>query len=98
MWHALSRRRAWASPVIAQRFHRNAITNREGGVDTEEFRVEATLDRANTVATAWLGLTAGCSNQFGKLRGVSRLDRVVEIAVNEQCRTFIAGHEIDRLA
>ncbi len=46
---------------VATGFHRNAITNREGGVDTEEFRVEATLDRANTVATAWLGLTAGCA-------------------------------------
>ena len=42
-------------------FHRNTLTNREGGVDQEEFRVAATVDRVNTTATVWLGLTAGCA-------------------------------------
>lgn len=46
---------------VATGFHRNAIWNREGGVDTEEFRVEATLDRTNTTGTVWLGLSVGCA-------------------------------------
>lgn len=42
-------------------FHRQTLTNKEGGADPEEFRVHAVLDRVNTVATTWLGLTAGCA-------------------------------------
>lgn len=41
-------------------FHRNTLTNKEGGVDQEEFRVAAVVDRVNTTGTAWLGLTIGC--------------------------------------
>jgi mono/diheme cytochrome c family protein len=42
-------------------FHRNTLTNKEGGVDQEEFRVAAVVDRTNTTTTVWLGLTAGCA-------------------------------------
>jgi hypothetical protein len=42
-------------------FHRQTHTNKEGGVDQEEFRCKATVDRANTTATVWLGLTLGCA-------------------------------------
>jgi mono/diheme cytochrome c family protein len=42
-------------------FHRNTLTNKEGGADQEEFRVAAVVDRVNTTGTAWLGLTVGCS-------------------------------------
>src|SRR5262249_25416261 len=42
-------------------FHRNTLTNREGGVDQEQFRVEAVVDRVNTTAKVWLGLTLGCA-------------------------------------
>jgi mono/diheme cytochrome c family protein len=42
-------------------FHRNTLTNREGGVDKEEFRVAAVVDRVNTTGTVWLGLTVGCA-------------------------------------
>ncbi len=41
-------------------FHRNTLTNKEGGADQEEFRVAAVIDRVNTTGTAWLGLTVGC--------------------------------------
>ncbi|WP_020471999.1 DUF1553 domain-containing protein [Zavarzinella formosa] len=41
-------------------FHRNTLTNKEGGVDQEEFRVAAVIDRVNTTGTVWLGLTVGC--------------------------------------
>ncbi len=46
---------------IATGFHRNTLTNREGGIDPEQFRVEQVLDRTNTVGTVWLGLTVGCA-------------------------------------
>jgi mono/diheme cytochrome c family protein len=47
--------------MIASGFHRQTLKNREGGVKIEQFRFEETVDRANTVATVWLGLTAGCA-------------------------------------
>jgi len=46
---------------IATGFHRNTLTNKEGGVDQEEFRCKATVDRVSTTATVWLGLTVGCA-------------------------------------
>lgn len=46
---------------IATGFHRNTLTNREGGVNIEQFRVEQVMDRAATVGTVWLGLTVGCA-------------------------------------
>jgi hypothetical protein len=46
---------------LATGFHRQTLTNREGGVDEEEFRVEAVLDRVDTTSAVWMGLTAGCA-------------------------------------
>jgi hypothetical protein len=46
---------------IATGFHRQTLTNKEGGVDQEEFRVAAVVDRVNTTATVWLGLTVACA-------------------------------------
>jgi hypothetical protein len=45
---------------LATCFHRNHMTNGEGGRDPEESRVDYVLDRVNTIGTAWLGLTLGC--------------------------------------
>ena len=42
-------------------FHRQTLTNKEGGVDQEEFRCKATVDRTSTTGTTWLGLTIGCA-------------------------------------
>jgi len=47
--------------LIASGFHRNAMTNEEGGVDPEETRYEMLVDRVNTTATVWLGTTLGCA-------------------------------------
>jgi hypothetical protein len=47
--------------VIATGFHRNTMTNEEGGIDPLEFRYYAVVDRVNTTATTWLGLTMGCA-------------------------------------
>lgn len=41
-------------------FHRNTLTNREGGTDKEQFRVEACVDRVSTTAKVFLGITFNC--------------------------------------
>ena len=46
---------------IASGFHRNTQLNQEGGIDVEEARWEALLDRVNTTATVWLGSTVACA-------------------------------------
>jgi hypothetical protein len=46
---------------IASGFHRNTQLNQEGGIDVEEARWEALLDRVNTTATVWLGSTIQCA-------------------------------------
>lgn len=46
---------------IATAFHRNTMTNTEGGTDDEEFRVEAVRDRVDTTLQVWMGLTMGCA-------------------------------------
>lgn len=46
---------------LATAFHRNHMTNGEGGRDPEESRVDYVLDRVNTVGAVWLGLTLGCT-------------------------------------
>ena len=46
---------------VATGFFRNTLKNREGGVNVEEFRFEEAVDRTNTVATVWLGLSVECA-------------------------------------
>jgi hypothetical protein len=53
--------RATVDQKVATGFHRNTLTNEECGVDKEQFRVEQTVDRVNTTATVFLGLTLGCA-------------------------------------
>ena len=50
-----------AEQKLATCFHRNHMTNGEGGRDPEESRVDYVIDRLNTVGTTWLGLTLGCT-------------------------------------
>ncbi|HCN77202.1 MAG TPA: hypothetical protein DIT13_08430 [Verrucomicrobiales bacterium] len=52
---------ATAEQLVATAFNRQTLTNTEGGTDQEQFRVEACMDRAETVGTVWLGLTVGCA-------------------------------------
>ena len=46
---------------IASGFHRNTMRNEEGGIDVEEFRYAALVDRVATTGATWLGLTIQCA-------------------------------------
>ena len=60
--HAVPERDAERSQTaIATGFHRNTMLNEEGGIDPQEYRFLAMVDRTATTGTAWLGLTVGCA-------------------------------------
>ncbi|MEW4568826.1 PSD1 and planctomycete cytochrome C domain-containing protein [Tautonia sp. JC769] len=46
---------------VATGFHRNTMINEEGGIDVEEFRYAAVVDRVATTGSTWLGLTVACA-------------------------------------
>src|ERR1051326_3801470 len=52
------------NPTIEQRvatgFLRNSMLNQEGGIEPEQFRTEALIDRMDTLGKAFLGLTINC--------------------------------------
>jgi len=52
---------ATPSQRIATGFHRNTMTNEEGGIDIEEFRFASIVDRVATTGTVWLGMTIQCA-------------------------------------
>jgi hypothetical protein len=53
------------NPTLEQRiatgFHRNTMQNLEGGVDQAEAHFMKLVDRVDTTATVWLGITLGCA-------------------------------------
>ena len=46
---------------IATAFHRNTMTNSEGGTNDEEFRTAAIVDRVNTTMSVWMGTSFACA-------------------------------------
>ncbi|MFN6189344.1 MAG: PSD1 and planctomycete cytochrome C domain-containing protein [Planctomycetia bacterium] len=46
---------------VATAFHRNTLTNNEGGTIDEEFRTVAVIDRVNTTMSTWMGTTMACA-------------------------------------
>ncbi len=47
--------------LLATGFLRNTLSNREGGADLEQYRVEQVVDRTQMVGVGWLGLSVGCA-------------------------------------
>jgi hypothetical protein len=47
--------------ILATAFHRQTLTNTEGGVDKEQWRVAAVMDRVETMGAVWMGLTLTCA-------------------------------------
>ncbi|WP_395739083.1 PSD1 and planctomycete cytochrome C domain-containing protein [Prosthecobacter sp.] len=52
--------RATPDDLIATGFHRNTMLNEEGGIDPNEYRFYAMVDRVSVTGTAWMGLTMNC--------------------------------------
>jgi len=52
---------ATVAQKTATGFNRNTQINQEGGIDPEQFRVEAVMDRVGTFGSAFLGLTIACA-------------------------------------
>lgn len=46
--------------LLATAFHRNTMSNDEGGTDDEEFRIAAVIDRVNTTWEVWQATTISC--------------------------------------
>jgi mono/diheme cytochrome c family protein len=78
---------ATAQQRIATAFNRQTLTNEEGGVDQEEFRINAVFDRTDTIGTVWLGLTLGCAKCHNH--------KYDEISQNEYYRMFAFFNEAD---
>lgn len=58
------------------------MINEEGGVDPEEFRVEAVIDRVNTYSSVWLGSTIACARNttiISMTRSAARLLQPVRV-------------------
>src|SRR6476646_1655271 len=47
--------------IVATGFLRNSMVNEEGGVDPEQFRMEAMFDRMDCIGKSILGLTIQCA-------------------------------------
>ena len=52
---------AGPAQILATGFHRNTQLNTEGGVNLEEFRHAAVVDRVNTTFAVWMGTTLACA-------------------------------------
>lgn len=52
---------ATQAQVVATGFLRNSMINEEGGVDPEQFRMEAMFDRMDVIGKSILGLTINCT-------------------------------------
>ncbi len=50
--------------VVATGFLRNSMVNEEGGIDPEQFRMDAMFDRMDAVGKSILGLTIQCAVPF----------------------------------
>lgn len=53
--------KATQDQIVATGFLRNTMINEEGGVDPEQFRMEAMFDRMDVIGKSVLGLTIGCT-------------------------------------
>ncbi len=47
--------------LAATAFHRNTMTNSEGGTNDEEWRNAAVVDRVNTTFAVWMGTSMACA-------------------------------------
>jgi hypothetical protein len=79
--------------IVATAFNRQTLTNTEGGTDQEQFRVEACMDRTETLGTVWLGLTVGCARCH-----THKYDRISQTEYYQLFSFFNNADEVSRRA
>ena len=80
--------------LLATAFHRNTMTNEEGGTDDEEFRIKAVKDRVDTTMQVWMGLTMGCAKCHShKFDPISQHDYYRMFAIFNQTQDSDRGDE-----
>jgi len=80
--------------IIATAFHRNTMTNSEGGTSDEEFRNAAIVDRVNTTMEVWMGLTMACAQcHTHKYDPISQEEYFRFLAVFNQTEDADRGNE-----
>lgn len=77
--------------IVATAFNRQTLTNTEGGTDQEQFRVEACMDRTETLGTVWLGLTVGCARCHSH-----KYDQITQREYYQLFSFFNNGDEVGR--
>ncbi|MBB6048487.1 DUF1553 domain-containing protein [Armatimonas rosea] len=83
---------------IATAFHRNTMTNTEGGTDDEEFRMAAVKDRTIVTMQAWMGLTFQCAQcHTHKFDPISKTDFYRTMAIFNQTEDNDRGDEFPTL-
>ena len=84
--------------LIATAFHRNTMSNDEGGTDDEEFRIAAVKDRIDTTVQVWMGLTMGCAKcHTHKYDPISHHDYYAFYALFNQTEDADRGDDAPRL-
>lgn len=77
--------------IVATAFNRQTLTNTEGGTDQEQFRIEACMDRTETLGTVWLGLTVGCARCH-----THKYDQITQKEYYQLFAFFNNGDEVNR--
>ena len=77
--------------IVATAFNRQTLTNTEGGTDQEQFRMEACMDRTETLGTVWLGLTVGCARCH-----THKYDQITQKEYYQLLAYFNNGDEVER--
>jgi mono/diheme cytochrome c family protein len=84
--------------LIATGFHRNTLTNTEGGTNPEEFRSAAIVDRVNTTMAVWMGTTIACCQCHNhKYDPISQKEYYQLYAILNNCQDANGGDDAPTL-
>lgn len=80
--------------LVATGFHRNTLTNTEGGTNPEEFRSAAVVDRVNTTFSVWQAATLACAQCHShKYDPFSQKEYYQLYAIFNSCEDANAGND-----
>jgi hypothetical protein len=90
--------RPTTAQLVATGFHRNTLTNTEGGTNPEEFRSAGVVDRVNTTLQVWMGVTIGCAQCHNhKYDPFTQKEYYQLYAIFNNCKDANTGDEVPTL-